>query len=184
MNLLGLKIEPDRSPTAKIKWTRRSGVMGAAIVLVAGTGIAYATWSASGSGAGAAKAGTATGVTATAAASVVTTGGTLLFPGTSVPAVVNITNPNNAAVTVTGLTITAEAQPDNVTGGTGCTAANSSVSLSGTSPTGLNVSIPANSSGTVVTGANVISMLNTSNSGCQGATFIFTANVAVTAQVG
>src|SRR4051794_14571092 len=114
MNILGLKVSVDQSPSARVRWTRRAGVLAIANVVVLGGGVAFATWSANGSGSGAAKAGTVSGVTAVAAASVSTAGGTLLFPGGSVPAVINVSNPNGVPVTVTALNIGAEAQPDNV----------------------------------------------------------------------
>src|SRR4051795_11063761 len=133
MNVLGLKVTVDRAPSARIRWTRRAGVLAIANVVVLGGGVAYATWSANGTGSGAAKAGTVSGVTAVAAANVSTTGGTLLFPGSSVPAVINIANGNGVPITVTALNIGAEASPDAVTGGSGCTAANSGVSLSAAS---------------------------------------------------
>jgi hypothetical protein len=181
MNVLGLKVSVDRSPSARVRWTRRAGVLAIANVAVLGGGVAFATWSANGTGSGAAKAGTVSGVTAVAAASVSTSGGTLLFPGGSAPAVINVANGNGVPITVSALTIGAEAQPDAVTGGSGCTAANSAVSLSAASPSGLSTTIPANGTGTIVTGGSIISMGNGSNTGCQGATFVFNANISVTA---
>jgi hypothetical protein len=180
MNMLGLKVTVDRSPSARIRWTRRAAVLAIANVAVFGGGVAFATWSANGTGSGAAQAGTVSGVTAVAAANVSTAGGTLLFPGGSVPAVINVANGNGVAVTVTALNIGAEAAPDTVNG-SGCTSANSGVSLSAASPSGLSTTIPAHGTGTIVTSGNIISMGNGSNNACQGATFVFNANITVTA---
>src|SRR4051794_29703787 len=117
MNILGLKVSVDRSPSARIRWTRRAGVLAMANVAVLGGGVAFATSSANGTGSGAATDGTASGVTAVAAANGTTNGGQLLYPGNPVPAVINIANGNGVPIIVTALNIRAQAQPTTVAGG-------------------------------------------------------------------
>lgn len=182
MNILGLNISIDRSATAKVKWTRRAAAVGTinAIVLTGGT--AYAFWSTDGSGTGAAQAGTAKAVTG-AVASVQTSG--TLVPSSTAPLVVNIHNPNDFSIKVSAVSVAAAAQPSGVTGGSGCTAGNSAVSLAAASASSLNVSIAGNGDGTVTLNSpNPVSMGLASDNGCQGATFTFTSGVSVTAAAG
>lgn len=164
-------------------WPRRAVVLGSVTMLVAGTGVAVAAWTANGTGVAAATAGTASGVNGSVT-SVSTSGGTLLTPGNSVPAVVNVHNPNAFAVKVSAISISAAAQPNGVSGannGTTCTAAASGVSLNAVSASSLSVTINAGEDAAIpVTGG--ISMAATSDNGCQNATFTFpAANATVTA---
>lgn len=183
MNILGLRVSIDRSPTATMKWTRPTIAMGVVILCVLGGGVAYASWSANGTGVGSAKAGTSAGVTASATTS---TSSTLLYPGGTAPIVVNIHNPNPFSVKVTAISLSTEAAPDSVTGGAGgCTTANALVSLTAiSSATGLPVSIAANSDGTVTMNGSPVAMNIASDNTCQGATFNFTTGVTVTASAG
>lgn len=181
MNILGLKISIDRSPTATMKWTRPTIAMGVVILGVIGGGVAYASWSANGTGVGSAKAGTSVGVTASATTS---TSSTLLYPGGSAPVVVNIHNPNPFSVKVTAVTLSADATPDSVTGAVGCTPSNALVSLGAASASGLSVTIAGGTDGAVTMPGTSASMNIASDNACQGATFNFTTGVAVTAAAG
>ena len=181
--LLRLAERREERMAAKNPWPRRAAVLGTALAVTVGTGVAFAAWSASGTGAAAAKAGTASPVTGSVT-TISTTGGTLLTPGNTVPAVVNVHNPNTFTVVVSAVSITAAAQPSGISGannGTTCTAAASGVSLNAVSASGLSVSITAGSDAAIpVTGG--ISMTSGSDNGCQNATFTFpTANATVTA---
>ena len=162
------------------RWPLRVVAIGGASAAVMATGVAYAAWTADGSGVAAATAGTASGVNGSVT-TVSTTGGTLLTPGNTVPAVVNIHNPNTFAVVVSAVSLTAASQPAAVSGASGCNAANSGVSLLAASAPSLSKSIPAGGDATVnVPGA--ISMTTGSDNSCQGATFTFsTSNATVTA---
>jgi hypothetical protein len=189
MNILGLKIDVDRSPTSKIKWSRRAIVIGVANIAVISGGVAFASWSTNGFGTGAAKAGAAVPVGTVTAANASTAGGASLYPTLSVVPVVTVANTNPFPVTVTKIDFTAQAQPDSVIGGIGgtCNPGNSAVSMS-TGTTGVlatGVVIPANSTGTPVlaTGASVISMGAGSNNGCQQATFVFNLTTGTTVAV-
>ena len=97
---------------------------------------------------------------------------TSLFPGTSAPLRLTLTNPNSHAVIITAI---AQDGAVVVVGGTGCTSANAGVSV----PTQSSLSItltPGTHSFTLPTGA---SMATTSNSGCQGASFQIPVTVTV-----
>jgi hypothetical protein len=183
MNVLGLKISIDRDPSASVRWTRRTGVMGVAIVMVAGTGIAYAVWSANGSGSGTALAATALGVNGNVGT--VSSSSTLLYPGSTAPLIVNIHNPNSFPVKVTAVTLTNNQQPNSIGGSpknaATCTPASSAVQLVGSaSATGLSTVIAAGGDGTV-TLAGGVSMGSGSDDGCQTASFVYTSGISVTA---
>jgi hypothetical protein len=150
------------------KSVKRAAIVGAAVIVMTGTGIAYAAWTASGSGSGYAKATTAQALTTVDA-----TADTVaqLYPGASGDVHVTIHNPNPYPVTVTSIgkvsngTITAS-------GGTG-TCTTTGVSFDGA--TGLSILVPAKSNGvdgsasyTLVGKAH---MDNSSDDGCQGAVF-------------
>jgi hypothetical protein len=182
MNVLGLKISVDHAPTARVKWTRRTGAMAGATALVVGGGIAYANWSTNGTGVGAAKAGTAAGVNASVTTT--STSATLLVPGGTAPVIVNIHNPNTFSVKVSAVSVAVAATPDSVTGGTGCTTANALVSLAAASSSGLSVAIAGGGDGTVTLPGSPATMGLNSDNGCQGATFNFTTGVTVTAAAG
>lgn len=192
MNILGLKISVDRSPSAKTKWTRRTGVMGATIALVAGSGIAYASWTTNGLGVGAAQAGSSSPLTISVA-SVSTAGGSNLFPtgSASVPMVVNIHNPNHYGVVVSSIVVSTNTAPTSVSGQNNAT----TCKLTPTDTTGVTLlagtyssfvgsaSIPAQSDGILVTSANAVKMATTSDDGCQNGQFNF-SGVTVNAASG
>jgi hypothetical protein len=145
-------------------------VASAAATTLAG-GIAYAFWTTSGSGSAAAQAGTASGVTAqTGAISVV--GGSLLYPGSGVSAVINVHNPNSFPVTITGVTLTASTSPT-ITGAAGTCTTHAVALVAGTYAVATNT-IAANSDGAVATTTNAITMGVNSDDGCRNAIFTFT----------
>lgn len=143
--------------------SRRSLVFGTAILLVlgVGSGAALAYWRTTGAGSGSATTGTVQSVTVLAASG---TPASLLVPGGSGELLVTISNPNNYAVTLTGL---AQNGAITVSGGSGCTAANSGVAVS--TQTGLVVSIPAGTNAVRVSAG--IQMTAASATGCQSADF-------------
>src|SRR4051794_3121685 len=78
MNILGLKVSVDDAPSAKVRWTRRTGAMAATTAVVLAGGVAYASWSTNGTGSGSATAAAAATVTVGGSGTASTTG---LFPG-------------------------------------------------------------------------------------------------------
>ena len=156
---------------ALVRWARRSlvGLVMSLILVGVSSGAAYAYWRTTGSGSGAASVGTVQSVTVLAASG---TPASLLVPGASAELVLSISNPNSYALTLTGIapngTIT-------VSGGSGCTAVNSGVSVSTLS--GLSLSISAGTS-TVRIPAG-IQMTSGSASGCQSADFQVPVTVTV-----
>jgi hypothetical protein len=177
MNILGVRISVDRTPTGRVRWTRRAIALGAANVVVLGGGLAYASWTAAGSGSGAATAASATTATVTAVAT--TEGG--LWPGnaTAVPLHFTVDNPNPYAVTyktfsnVVFGTITAGPL------GGSCTSADFTLSAtSGTLPSQIVVS--ANGTAQAGTTTNILKMNATAGDGCQGAVINVTLKVAGT----
>jgi hypothetical protein len=139
---------------------------------LAGAG-AYAYFSASGQGPGAASVGSMQTVTVAAAT---TTPGTPLLPGGSGDVTLEVTNPNDFAVTLvsvtgTGAPITADS------GHPGCT----TTGVTFTDQTGLATVIPASGTATVdLSGA--ASMSTASSAGCQGATFSIPVTITVQQQ--
>ena len=105
-----------------------------------------------------------------------------LLPGGTADLLLNVTNPNAVAVTITSV---AQGGGVTVSGGSGCssdpawptTTGNSGVAIVTT--TGLSISVPAGSSATVHV-AGGASMTNSSAAGCQGATFQIPVTVTVT----
>jgi hypothetical protein len=132
--------------------------------LVAGSGVAYAAWSATGTGSGAARA-------ASAQALVVTAGTTTadLYPGfTQGDVFLRVTNPNPYGVNVTSLT------PGTITtSAPGCAATNITIAPA----TGLNIPVAANASNFAVTVPNIVTMIAAAPDACQGVTF--TINVTL-----
>lgn len=156
-------------------WPKRAVAIGMVSTAVIGSGVAFASWSASGTGTAAAKAGTASAVTGVTATT--TTSGTLV-PGSSVPLVVNIHNPNAFPVTVTAITVSSGA-PSGAPGGN-CTATSSGVTTTGVSATGLTLVVQPNSDNTYTSPTNNVSMATTSDNSCQGGTFTWSATVTAT----
>ena len=142
---------------------RRALVLGisTAVLLGLGSGAAFAYWRTTGAGSGSATTGTVQSVTVLAASG---TPASLLVPGGSAELLLTISNPNAYAVTLAGITQNGSLT---VSGGSGCTAANSGVAVA--AQTGLTVSIPA-ATNTVVVLAG-IQMTAASDSGCQSADF-------------
>src|SRR4051812_973266 len=156
--------------------TKRIGALGTATVAVMGVGVAYAAWTASGVGSGAAKAKTM--VVTVAAASAPSTGD--LWPGGTAGAlVINVTNPNPVAMTLTGVVI----DPANATSkGSGCTSGNPDLSLNAAA-----ISTYLGTARTVANGATpsftipgAISMGANAGDTCQGKDLSFPVQVSAT----
>ena len=157
-------------------WPRRVAVMGTAVAMTFGTGVAFAAWTSTGTGNAMAKAGNSTTPTTTdLTAAAVTTGP--LYPGGAAGDVyIKVNNPGSYPFKVTDVTgngtITAS-------GGTG-TCTTTGVSYTNQTIAAANqVSIPAGDNATIKL-AGAVSMDNTSQTGCQGALFTIPVTVAVT----
>lgn len=149
---------------------RRAVVLFTAVITLLGGAFAVAAWLSNGSGSSQdVTAGTAANLTV----SPVTPAVTGLVPSTSKVSSFTVANGNPYQVTLSSATVSSIT----VTGGTGCTEANSDVTAT----------INSSASGTVVAGGGstvssanftvTVSMGAASNNGCQGATF--TPNVSV-----
>lgn len=150
--------------------TRRWATIVAALVVLMGGAFAVAAWLSTGTGDSQdVTAGTAAGLTVTP----VTPAVTGLVPSGSKVSSFKVANANSYQVTLTVVSVSSIT----VTGGSGCTAANSAVTSSvNSSAVGTTVA----GGGTPVTSANftvTLSMGASSDNGCQGATF--TPNLAV-----
>ena len=149
-----------------------------AAVLVAGPVFAFYTVAGSGSSSGS----TGTVQPLTVSPATVGSPSSTLLPGGTADLLLNVTNPNAVAVTITSV---AQGGGVTVSGGSGCssdpawptTTGNSGVAIVTT--TGLSISVPAGSSATVHV-AGGASMTNSSAAGCQGATFQIPVTVTVT----
>lgn len=133
--------------------------------LVAGGGVAYASWSATGSGSGAAR--------ATSAVPLVVTSGTTtadLYPGfTQGDVFLTVNNPNPYPVRITSLT------PGTITtSAPACAATNITI----LPVTGLSVLVPAATAAAAVTVPNVVTMGTGAPDACQGVTFTIGVTVA------
>jgi hypothetical protein len=162
-------VTASRVPEAPKAGRRRWGLVpvgGAIVALVAGLGggAAFALWSTHGSGSGSAKARTSQNVTVEAATGTVSS---YLVPnGSTADLTLTITNPNPFTVNITN--ISQNGTSFNVSGGNGCTSANSGVTV----PTQSGLSVPVSPGTNVVVHiANGAMMSTTSNSGCQNASF-------------
>jgi hypothetical protein len=100
-----------------------------------------------------------------------------LLPGASGDAVVELTNSNASAVTLTTVVASGTMSVSNAPG---CDDANSGVTFANQS--GLSVLVPAHVSDFAVDLPNAVSMADSSVTACQGATF--SIPVAVTVQLG
>jgi hypothetical protein len=142
---------------------RRVVILGVTTVVLLGlgSGAAFAYWRTTGAGSGSASTGTVQSVTVLAASG---TPASLLVPGGSAELVLTISNPNTYAVTLTGLSQNGTLT---VSGGSGCTAANSGVAVATASA--LSVSVPAGTNNVRVSSG--IQMTAASASGCQSADF-------------
>lgn len=131
-------------------------------------GTAYAYFSGSGSGSGTATVGSLRPVTATGASPTST-----LLPGGAADLALEVTNANPFPVTLTA--ISEGAGTVQVTGTSGCTAANATVSV--VAKTGLAITLtPGPNTVHIPTGA---SMGTTSASACQHATFLLPVKLTV-----
>jgi hypothetical protein len=150
-------------------------VIGVGSVVVLSSGTAYAFFSGGfGTGSGSATAGAPATINATAA----TLSGTL-YPGRNASLQVTVANPYaNMALTITGVAAAGTVQ---ATGGTGCTGANSDVSVN-TSASSFSPTTIAGGDTKVVTITGAVKMGLNSANGCQGAQF--TVPVSVNVKVG
>ena len=150
--------------------------MATGLVAVAGTGTAFAFFSGGfGTGSGSATTDVAKTITASAAA----LSGTL-YPGQSGDLTVTIANPySNRTLTITG--VAAGTGSIQVSGASGCTAANADVSVNTTASVFSPSTVSAGAT-TPITITGAVKMGPNSASACQGATF--TVPVAVTVKVG
>ena len=145
---------------------RRLQILAVLIViatLLVGVKAAHGYWTAVGVASGSAQTGTAT-VSVVAS----TVPGSPLYPGGSGTVRVSINNPNPFVMQLTAIT------------GAGTVSATPSCSPTGvtfTDQTGLNISLPANTT-TVVDRTNAASMSNASANGCQGATFTIPVSIS------
>jgi hypothetical protein len=150
-------------------------VAGAAAALAAGLGGggAYAYFTSTGSGTGHATTGSLVGVTVAAL-----TGGdsptTKLLPGGSADVILRVNNTN--AFPVTLVSVTGGPATITVSGGSGCTLANSGVSF--VNQSGLSVSIGASGT-TLVDLPGAATMTTSSFTGCQNATFNIPVSITV-----
>jgi hypothetical protein len=136
-------------------------VLGAGALVVAGSGTAFALWSATGSGDGSAKAYSAQAITATAVVSPTATTG--LYPGgTAADLSFTLANPNPYGVSFSGWS---GASITSVSG-SGCAASDFDVVASG------SVANSAGANATAATGSlpAVLSMKSTAGDNCQGVT--------------
>lgn len=169
-----------REGARHIRTTLRRSVVVAGFAGVAaavfGTGVAYAVFS-GGTATGGGNAATPT--TKTINASAASLAGSL-YPNQTANLTVTIANPySNRALTITGVAVGIGTL--GVSGGSGCTAANSDVSVN-TSASSFSPSTVAAGATAPVTITAAVKMGPNSNSGCQGATFA--VPVAVTVKVG
>lgn len=143
-------------------------VLSVALVAMLGVfgGTAYAYFTASGSGSGNAN--------VTRLKAVIITSGTpatTLLPGHPADLYLVVTDPNGA-LTITGIS---QAGLLTVTGKTGCTATNATVTV----PTETGLSIPLNPGTNTITIANGAKMGTGSNTGCQNETFYIPVKLTV-----
>jgi hypothetical protein len=145
-------------------------VAGASLLVGLGAGGAYAYWRSSGAGSGTASVGIPAAVTVVAATA---TPATKLIPGNSADLVLRLDNPNAYPVTIVGITQNGSID---VVGGSGCSSANSGVTV----PTQTGLALPvANGTGVDIHVPGAASMSLTSASGCQGASFHIPLTVTV-----
>ena len=142
-----------------------------ALLLGIGAGAAYGYFSSTGSGTGSGSTGTMQTVTVAAISG--QTPSTPLLPGSSGEVIVNVDNPN--AFQVHLVSVVADGTIS-VSGGNGCTLANSGVSF--TDQTGLSIPIAASTT-TLVRLPGAALMSTSSASGCQGATFDIPVTITV-----
>jgi hypothetical protein len=160
---------PERAPVKRRTLVAAIAVL---VVILLGAGGAYAYFTSTGSGTGHGRAGTLQAVTV---AAVTGTPTTPLLPGSSGDVILNVNNPNAFAVKL--VSVTGGPAAITVSGGSGCTLANSGVTFN--NQTSLSITIPASNSSFAVDLPGAASMSTSSVSGCQAATF----NIPVTITV-
>jgi len=151
---------------------RKSAIVGAIVAAVlAGSGVAFATWSVSGSGTGSALANTGQTVTLNAVA--LTSSSASLFPGGPAGNVYfTVTNPNPYAVKITSVAwgTPVSANPS--------ACASSLISVDASAPTtGMSLTVPASGTSLPVQVNGVLDLSASATDTCQGNAF----NVPITA---
>jgi hypothetical protein len=146
----------------------------AALTMLVGGGVAFATWSASGSGTGSALAYTAQTVTVNAVA--LSSSASSLFPGGPAGNVYfTVTNPNPYPIKITNV---AWGTPVS-TNPTACPS--SVISVDPSAPTsGFNLTVPANGTSSVTQVNAVLDLSSSALDACQGN--VFNVTVTVTGQ--
>jgi hypothetical protein len=143
---------------------RRSLVVAlATLVAGVGVGIASATLTSTGSGTGIASTASMTNLSLLSTPGTPTTP---LLPGGTGDVTFEVSNPNDAAVTITAVSPNGSITPS---GGSGCTSSNDGVSF--TAQTGLSIIVPAHAVAQLVDLPTSVSMTSGSFNGCQGASF-------------
>jgi hypothetical protein len=146
------------------------GALTVTVVALGGPAFGYFT-ALSGSGTAAQSTGTLQAVAILAATS--GSPSTSLVPGGTADLLLNVKNPNASTVTIIAVS---QGGAVSVQGGTGCTGANSGVSLA--TSTGLSIAVAGGATAQVHVAAGA-SMSVASISGCQGATFQVPVTVVV-----
>jgi hypothetical protein len=161
-----------RTPRWRLNLLRRTGlVLGTAMALLLGlgAGAAYAYFTGTGSSNGSATVGTPQAVTVIAASGTVSS---KLIPGANADLLVELNNPNNYSVTITGISQNGSVS---ASGGIG-TCTNTGVTIP--TQTGLSITV-ASGSNVQVHVPNGAAMDIATDSGCQGATFQIPVTVTV-----
>lgn len=151
----------------KKRWAAAGVAVGS---LVAGAGVAYATWTSTGSGSGAARALTAQVMTVNAVTP--GAGGAGLYPGGPASWVYfSVTNPNPYPVTVTHLSWGTPVSADTAN----CPSAN--VTVDANAPTTVSLPIPASGTSGAFQVFGVLDMAHSAPDGCQGVGFTVSLSV-------
>ncbi|HEX6489404.1 MAG TPA: hypothetical protein VF137_11120 [Candidatus Dormibacteraeota bacterium] len=140
-----------------------------------GAGVAFAVWSASGSGTGTAAATVAQGVTLIG---VTPTGANAtLYPGGPASAVYfQVSNPNPYAITITGVSWGTPVSNSTAQ------CANTNISLVGSPPSAVSISVPANATSATLNVPGVLVLAHSAPDGCQGVSFNVPMTVTGTEQ--
>jgi hypothetical protein len=140
---------------------RRAATVLALVLVVFGTGVAYAAWTQTGIGSGSAKAVTAANSTITTSAATAD-----LYPGKTGGAVYfSVDNPNPYPVTYTSLAVGAITSSDS----SNCPAVATNITVA--SPVTVNIPLAASAATAAKSVGSVTTMPTTAVNGCQGVTF-------------